>query len=184
MEGICYPCGETIEDRTCRRYRSGSWTIGFIHQDTSEGIEEIIKDCCSAQILSRTNVGRLGKEDTIEVCTTRKALTVGQIFDSGSWGQDCSNVGDFGRMGPTWGINGGGANALGGDIALTLGRKKKNVIPFYKPWYVSNGRVNGSPYDPAALGLPTAPGSSRARSKRRSPRSAPCTWTCLVAAGR
>ena len=36
---------------------------------------------------------------------------------------------------------------------VRTGRKKKNVIPFYKPWYVSNGRVNGSPYDPAALGL-------------------------------
>ena len=38
---------------------------------------------------------------------------------------------------------------------VRTGRKKKNVIPFYKPWYVSNGRVNGSPYDPAALGLIT-----------------------------
>ena len=34
---------------------------------------------------------------------------------------------------------------------VRTGRKKKNVIPFYKPWYVSNGRVNGSPYDPAAI---------------------------------
>ena len=36
---------------------------------------------------------------------------------------------------------------------VRTGRKKKNVIPFYKPWYVSNGRVNGSPYDPGGGSL-------------------------------
>ena len=44
---------------------------------------------------------------------------------------------------------------------VRTGRKKKNVIPFYKPWYVSNGRVNGSPYDPAALGLMGLPLTAR-----------------------
>ena len=36
------------------------------------------------------------------------------------------------------------------------------MIPFYKPWYVSNGRVNGSPYDPAVLLLFVANAASAA----------------------